>query len=69
MAALKVRNKPVQAPRSAFMCFADYQKTPLDATQQPQKANVLKQRAVEWKKLSDRERAHWDEVARNDKVR
>ena len=25
--------------------------------------------ANEWKSLSDRDRAHWDEEARNDKVR
>jgi len=30
---------------------------------------ILKIVAEEWRKLSDRERAHWDEEARNDKVR
>jgi len=32
-------------------------------------ADVLKLVAEAWRNLSDRERAHWDEEARNDKVR
>ena len=31
--------------------------------------DILNVVALEWKKLSDRDRAHWDEEARNDKVR
>ena len=39
---------------------------------QKQKKNkdaVLKVLAQEWRELSDRDRAYWDEEARNDKVR
>ena len=53
------------------MCFTDAKKKELlerDGVPQKKK-ELLKLVAVEWRKLSDRERAFWDEEARNDKVR
>ncbi|CAB9513755.1 Nuclear autoantigen Sp-100 (Fragment) [Seminavis robusta] len=62
---------PPTAPRSAFMCFTDCKKLEI------MKANgiveesdeLLKLVASEWRSLSTNDRAYWDEVARNDKVR
>lgn len=58
-------------PRSAFMCFVDAKKKELlESNDLPQKKkDVLKLVAGEWRKLSDKDRAFWDEEARNDKVR
>jgi hypothetical protein len=57
-------------PRSAFMCFTDAKRREiLSETNIKDNADVLKIVAKEWRKLSDRDRAYWDEEARNDKVR
>lgn len=65
------KQKPPQPPRSAFMCFTDAKKVVLlGRNNLPQKKKeLLKIVATEWRKLSARERAFWDEEARNDKVR
>ena len=51
-------------PRSAFICFSDAISHKL-----PHDADILKEVAKEWNKLNDKERAYWDEEARNDKLR
>ena len=43
--------------------------TDLSLRGQQDNDDILNVVALEWKKLSDRDRAHWDEEARNDKVR
>jgi high mobility group protein B1 len=58
-------------PRSAFICFKDYKKEEIMKKKGITKDNddLLKVFADAWKELSDKERAYWDEEARNDKVR
>jgi hypothetical protein len=52
------------------MCFTDARKKEiLSQDNAPKNNEVLKIVAEEWKQLSDRDRAYWDEEARNDKVR
>ena len=52
------------------MCFADsIRKDLLARNKSIKKKEILKFVAVEWGKLSEGDRAHWDEVARDDKVR
>lgn len=53
------------------MCFTDAKKKEIlvAADQQHKKADVLKMVAIAWRGLTDRERAYWDEQARDDKVR
>jgi len=53
------------------MCFTDAKKKELlERDGLPQnKKEVLNLVASEWRKLSDGDRAFWDEEARNDKVR
>jgi len=61
---------PPKPPRSAFMCFTDAKKLEvLGSKIATEDKEVLKIVAVEWRQLSDRDRAYWDEEARNDKVR
>jgi hypothetical protein len=63
---------PPKAPRSAFMCFTDAKKKETLAGRNDVKENddsILKLVAEQWRGLSSRDRAHWDEEARNDKVR
>ena len=61
---------PPKTPRSAFMCFTDAKKREiLGSNVVKQNAEILKIVAVEWRKLSARDRAYWDEEARNDKLR
>ena len=61
---------PPKPPRSAFMCFTDAKKKELlIANSSAKKQDILKTVAAEWSKLTDRDRAFWDEEARNDKVR
>lgn len=62
---------PPQPPRSAFMCFTDAKKKELlgSFNNPKDKEEILNTVATEWRLLSDRDRAYWDEVARNDKVR
>jgi len=65
------KQEPPKPPRSAFMCFTDAKKKELlERDGLPQnKKEVLNLVASEWRKLSDGDRAFWDEEARNDKVR
>lgn len=61
-----------KAPRSAFMCFSDAnEKDILRTAGNPnaKKKELIKLVAEAWRLLSDRERADWDEVAREDKLR
>jgi len=60
-----------KAPRSAFMCFTDTKKKEMLAKASVQKNDpvILKTVAQYWRALTDRDRAYWDEEARNDKVR
>lgn len=53
------------------MCFTDAKQAEILRRHRGLKENedVLKLVAQAWRRLSDRERAHWDEEARNDKVR
>lgn len=52
------------------MCYTDAKKKEiLNAATNATEKEVLKTVAAEWRALSDRDRANWDEVARNDKVR
>jgi HMG (high mobility group) box len=53
------------------MCYTDAKKKEIlgSATNAKEKEETLKTVAAEWRLLSDRDRAYWDEVARNDKVR
>lgn len=65
---------PVEAPkppRSAFICFRDSKQPEIWKEYGISEDNddTLKIYASEWRKLSEKDRAHWDEVARNDKVR
>lgn len=61
---------PPKAPRSAFICFSDSIKKEITERRDKLKTkDILKLVADDWKKLSPRERAYWDEEARNDKVR
>ena len=59
-------------PRSAFICFTDAKKEELlkcHGGVPQKKKQILKLVATEWKKLTRQQRAYWDEVAREDKVR
>lgn len=61
---------PPKAPRSAFMCFTDAKKEEIKQRfGVTENDDLLKLVAAEWRRLSDNERAYWDEEARNDKVR
>jgi hypothetical protein len=52
------------------MCFTDARKKELpDQNGLKSKRDTLKLVANQWRDLSPRERAFWDEEARNDKVR
>jgi len=55
-------------PRSAFMCFTDAKRKEMSEHGSSEK-DVLRLVAKEWRELSAGERADWDEVAREDKVR
>lgn len=59
--------KPPVKPRTAFICFKDSKVAQINWTTDPDE--ILKYISKEWQKLSDNERAHWDEVSREDKVR
>ena len=63
---------PPKPPRSAFMCYTDAMKEELttsggtiDVTEE----KILNNVAAKWKSLTDRQRAEWEEVSRQDKVR
>ena len=52
------------------MCFTDAKKTEIMSQHGVQKKDViLKMVANEWKSLSASARTHWEEEARNDKIR
>jgi hypothetical protein len=53
------------------MCFTDTKKKEMLAKASVQKNDpvILKTVAQYWRALTDRDRAYWDEEARNDKVR
>lgn len=52
------------------MCFTDTNKKDIMKRYNVQaKDDILRHAAEEWRKLSDSDRAYWDEEARNDKVR
>jgi HMG (high mobility group) box len=52
------------------MCFTDAKKKEILGMNAAQKKeDILKLVAVAWNELDARERAFWDEEARNDKVR
>lgn len=58
-------------PRSAFICFKDHKKKEIKAKNRTvdDRDDTLGNVAGEWRKLTDKERAYWDEQAREDKVR
>ena len=62
---------PPQPARSAFMCFSDLKKDEILQKHGMSRnhEDILNLVADEWKKLSDKDRAYWDEQSRNDKVR
>lgn len=62
---------PPKAPRSAFICFRDSKRQEILKKHGISKGsdNTLKSYALKWRKLSPSERGHWDEQARNDKLR
>ena len=61
---------PPKPPRSAFICFSDAKKKEIMARHSMgQTKDILKLVADEWRALSTRERAFWDEESRNDKLR
>lgn len=43
--------------------------TPTLVSQDVSKKDIIKRVAEEWRALSNRERADWDEIARDDKLR
>jgi hypothetical protein len=53
------------------MCFTDAKKKEIISQHGIQKENddILKIVAREWKSLSSSSRTHWEEEARNDKIR
>ena len=66
----EAQDSPPKPPRSAFMCFTDAKKTEIMSQHGVQKKDViLKMVANEWKSLSASARTHWEEEARNDKIR
>jgi HMG (high mobility group) box len=65
------QQKPPKLPRSAFMCFKDSKEKETMAKQsnQDSEKNILEVFSREWRKLSAKERAYWEEQAREDKLR
>ena len=63
---------PPKPPRSAFMCYTDAMKEAAmtsGGTTDVSEEKILNNVAAKWKSLSDRQRAEWEEVSRQDKVR
>jgi hypothetical protein len=59
-----------KACRSAFMCFTDAKKKEILAEKNVhENEDILKIVARAWRGLTSKERAYWDEEARNDKLR
>jgi HMG (high mobility group) box len=52
--------------RSSFVCFAHSKKDDFPSAKEEQLLQLV---APAWNALSDRDRAEWDEVARQDKLR
>ena len=63
---------PPKPPRSAFMCYTDATKEELTASggiTDVSEEKILNSVAAKWKSLTDRQRAEWEEISRQDKVR
>lgn len=60
---------PPKPARSSFMCFSDAKQKELASDSATNKKEVIKLVAEAWRALSNKERACWDEEARNDKMR
>ena len=63
---------PPKPPRSAFMCYTDAMKEELMKSERMTDITdekILNTVAAKWKSLTDRQRAEWEEVSRQDKVR
>jgi HMG (high mobility group) box len=65
----EIRQKPPTLPRSAFMCFKDSKKRELMASTNDSEKQILQIVSRAWRDLSDKERAYWEEQARDDKLR
>lgn len=61
--------EPPKPPRSAFMCYTDSMKDELVFDSSSNKEEQLNIVAAKWRMLTDRQRAEWEEVSRQDKVR
>jgi HMG (high mobility group) box len=61
--------EPPKPPRSAFMCYTDSMKEEIVFDSLGNQEEQLKIVAAKWRLLSDRQRAEWEEVSRQDKVR
>ena len=51
------------------MCFTDSMRKKILSKGDVKEKDILKMVSVEWRKLSEKDKAFWDEEARNDKVR
>jgi hypothetical protein len=63
---------PPKPPRSAFMCYTDAMREEImssGGTMDVNEEKILNNVATKWKSLTDRQRAEWEEVSRQDKVR
>ena len=60
---------PPKPARSSFMCFSDAKQKEFASDSTTNKKEVIQLVAEAWKALSNKERAYWDEEARNDKMR
>lgn len=67
----QVQQKQPKGPRSAFMCFVDNKREELIANlpAKQKEKQILSVVSRAWRDLSDKERAYWEEQAREDKVR
>lgn len=60
---------PPKPARSSFMCFSDAKQKEFASDPSINKKEVIQLVAEAWRALSSKERAYWDEEARNDKMR
>ncbi|KAG7347011.1 HMG high mobility group box-containing protein [Nitzschia inconspicua] len=67
----QIQQNPPVLPRSAFMCFKDNKKRELmaETTTKESEKQILQVVSRAWRDLSDKERAYWEEQAREDKLR
>eukprot|EP00590_Aulacoseira_subarctica_P000064 CAMPEP_0172437952 /NCGR_PEP_ID=MMETSP1064-20121228/72535_1 /TAXON_ID=202472 /ORGANISM="Aulacoseira subarctica , Strain CCAP 1002/5" /LENGTH=445 /DNA_ID=CAMNT_0013186469 /DNA_START=311 /DNA_END=1648 /DNA_ORIENTATION=- len=59
-------------PKTPFMCFASYREEEMLRNRQIdnlESSDKVRQIAQEWKNITPRERTHWNEVARQEKIR